>query len=356
MAELQDYKCPNCDGAVEFNAKEQMIKCPWCGTEFDVALFASDPECEAPDSMEWESASESEWKDEDGAYRFVCNSCGGEIITDETTAATRCPWCDNPVVMSGRVSGEIKPDYVIPFKLDKKEAVEALKKHVSSKKLVPKAFRDENKIEEIRGIYVPFWIYDTETSANIKYRATRTRFWSDSHYNYTETTYYSVVRGGSLAFNKIPIDASTKLENDITESIEPFDFSEAVDFESAYLAGYLADKYDVPSVDCEGRINQRVKRSVEDAFESTVVGYTSVTTEHSSVKLLNPKVKYALFPMWILNTKWQGNTYTFAMNGQTGKFVGDLPLDRGAWWRWLLGVSGIASAIGVGISLLSFFM
>ncbi len=356
MALLQDYKCPNCDGAVEFDAAEQVIKCPWCGTEFDVAVFAADPECEAPDSMEWESASDGEWKDEDGAYRFVCNSCGGEIITDETTASTRCPWCDNPVVMAGRVSGELKPDFVIPFKLDKNAAKEALRKHVSSKKLVPKVFKDENKIEEIRGIYVPFWIYDTDAKANIRYKATRVRMWSDSRYNYTETSYYSVIRGGTLGFNKIPIDASSKLANDISESIEPFDFSDAVDFESAYLAGYLADKYDVPSIECEPRINDRVKRSVEDAFRSTAVGYSTLTTEASSVQLHDPKVKYALYPVWILNTKWEGNTYTFAMNGQTGKFVGDLPLDKGAWWRWFLGVSGIASAVAVAISALTFFI
>lgn len=356
MSEVKEYKCPSCGGAVEFNPSAQMIKCPWCDTEFDIEIFRED-ESSAPDKMEWESASNTHWGDGDGdsVATFTCNSCGGEIFSDENTAATRCPWCDNPVVMTGRVSGELKPDYVIPFKLDKKAAKDALLKHISSKKLVPKVFRDENRIEEIRGIYVPFWIYDTDARANIRYKATTVRHWADSNYNYTETCYYAVGRGGSMSFEKIPVDGSSKLANDIMESIEPFNFSEAVDFETAYLAGYLADKYDVESEKCNFRVNTRVKKSVEDTFRSTVHGYATVIPEFSSIQLENATVKYALYPVWILNTVWKDERFTFAMNAQTGKFVGDLPVDWGAWWRWFLGVSGVASAVALAISLITFF-
>ncbi len=353
----QEYKCPNCDGAVEFDVSVQMIKCPWCSTKFDVAVFARDDDSTAPDKMEWEIDHKS-WSDNDGdgVCEWTCNSCGGEIIADDNTAATRCPWCDSPVVMKGRVSGTFKPDYVIPFKLDKKAATEALKKHVSSKRLAPKAFRDEHRIEEIKGVYVPCWIYDTDARASIRYRTTTVRHWADARYNYTETCFYMVGRGGNISFEHIPHDASVKLPNEIMESIEPFDFSEAVDFESAYLAGYIADKYDVECEDCVERINARVKKSTEDAFRSTVRGYTTVVCESSSIQLSDAVAKYALYPVWLLNTVWKGERYTFAMNAQTGKFVGNLPLDKGAWWRWFLGVSGIASAIALAVSLGTLFL
>lgn len=244
----------------------------------------------------------------------------------------------------GQLSGALKPDYVIPFKLDKKAAKAALQKHYGGKKLLPKVFKDQNHIDEVKGVYVPFWIFDVDADANIRYKATRVRTWSDSDYDYTETSYFSIARGGSIGFEHVPVDGSSKMADDLMESIEPFDFSKAVDFQTAYLAGYLADKYDVDAEQGINRANERIKKSTEDAFASTVQGYTSAMPEASSVRLHNGRAKYALYPVWLLNTTWNGQKYTFAMNGQTGKLVGDLPLDKGAYKKWLFGLTGIVGA------------
>jgi hypothetical protein len=133
------------------------------------------------------------------------------------------------------------------------------------------------------------------------------------------------------------------------ESIEPYDFADAVSFQTAYLAGYLADKYDVTAEQSVDRANARVKNSTEQAFKSTVEGYTSVTPENSSIQLHGGKATYALYPVWLLNTTWNGNKYTFAMNGQTGKFVGDLPVDKAAATRWTLGLSAAFSVASYGV-------
>ena len=218
--------------------------------------------------------------------------------------------------MMGQFSGALKPDYVLPFKLDKKAAKEALKKHYMGKKLLPKIFKEQNHIEEVKGVYVPFWLFDADADAHIRYKATRIRNWSDSQYNYSETSYFAVIRNGSLAFERVPVDGSSKIDDTLMESIEPFDFSEAVDFQTAYLAGYLADKYDVDSEASIGRANERIKKSTEEAFASTVVGYSSVVPMASNISLANGKAKYALYPVWFLTTSWNGEKYTFAMNGQ----------------------------------------
>ena len=161
---------------------------------------------EQPEDMSWSDEAGSEWQDgeSEGLRTYVCKSCGGEIVGDANTAATACPFCGSPVVMTGQLSGALKPDYVIPFKLDKKAAKERLKKHLTGKRLLPKAFKSENHISEVKGIYVPFWLYDTDADADIRYRATKTRFWSDSDYDYTETSYYAVHRSGSLGFDHVP--------------------------------------------------------------------------------------------------------------------------------------------------------
>lgn len=349
VSDLLEYKCPCCGGAIAFDSGLQKMKCPYCDTEFEMetlkALDAQLKEC-GTDEMNWDARENDEWQngEEEQLRSYVCKSCGGEIIGDADTAATSCPFCGNPVVMMQQFSGALRPDYVIPFKLDKKAAKAGLMRHLQGKRLLPKVFKDENHIDEIKGIYVPFWIFDAEAEADINYRATRVRAWSDSCYDYTETSFYSVLRGGSIGFERVPVDGSSKMPDDLMESVEPFDFSEAVDFQTAYLAGYLADKYDVNADTSIERANARIKQSTECAFADTVKGYATVTPQSSSVRFKHGRTKYALYPVWILNTTWEGKKYTFAMNGQTGKFVGDLPVDKKAYRKWLLGLTFLCGA------------
>ncbi len=354
MATLQEYKCPCCDGAIAFDSESQKMKCPYCGTEFEVDTLKGYDENlkgDGEDSIKWDNTAGKEWSqgEEEGLRAYVCQSCGGEIVGDETTAATACPYCGNPVVMTGQLSGSLKPDLVIPFKLDKKEAKEALKLHYKGKVLLPKVFKDENKIEEIKGLYVPFWLFDADADAHIRYKGTKVRAWSDSNYNYTETRYYSITRGGNIGFEHIPVDGSKKMQDELMESIEPYNFSEAVDFQTAYLAGYFADKYDVSAEESIESANSRIKNSTSDAFRNTVLGYTSVITEATNIKIKNGKTSYALLPVWILNTEWKGQKFRFAINGQTGKVAGDLPMDKSAFWRWFMGLAGGISAAVLGL-------
>ena len=351
MAALLEYKCPCCSGKIEFDPSLQKMKCPYCDTEFDMeTLTQYDNELsnDKPDQMTWEGGAGTEWQpgETEGMRVYSCNTCGGEVIGDETLAATSCPYCGNPIVMMGQFRGDLKPDLVIPFKLDKNAAKAGLEGHLKGKRLLPKVFKDQNHIDEIKGVYVPFWLFDADADANIRYRATRVRTWSDRNYNYTETSFFNVTRAGNIGFDKVPVDGASKMEDDLMESIEPFDYKDAVDFQTAYLAGYLADRYDVTAEQSVDRANERIKKSTESAFADTVTGYASVTPESSSIRLSNGKTKYALLPVWVLNTTWNGQKYTFAMNGQTGKFVGDLPMDKSIYRKWLLGLTaGIGAAV-----------
>lgn len=361
MEVLQQYKCPCCDGAIEFSSGAQKMKCPYCGTEFEMeTILAYDQELQqqTDDNMSWDTAAGGEWTEgeAEGLRVYICQTCAGEIVADEHTGATSCPYCGNPVVMMGQFAGDLKPDYVIPFQLDKKAAMEALKRHTSGKRLLPKVFADENHIREIKGVYVPVWLFEAEANADLRWKATRTRSWSDSEYIYTETNHYSVIRAGTIRYESVPVDGSTKMEDRLMESIEPFDFSQAVDFQTAYLSGYLADKYDVDSEQSVARANERIRRSAEEAYTATVGGYTTLVPVSNHVNLHNGVAKYALYPVWLLTTEWNGQHYLFAMNGQTGKFVGDLPLDKAAFWKWFFGIAGAVSAACFAISYLAWLL
>ena len=223
MSTLLEYKCPCCGGAIAFDSASQKLKCPYCDTEFDVETlkaYDEDLKKETPDDMKWQTEAGKEWQEgeAEGMRVYVCDSCGGEIVCDENTAATSCPYCGNPVVMKGNLKGFLKPDYIIPFKLDKKAAKAKFFEHLKGKRLLPKVFKSENHIDEIRGVYVPFWLFDSDVDANIRYKATRVRTWSDSENDYTETSYYAVYRGGNIAFENVPVDGSSKMPDDLMSS------------------------------------------------------------------------------------------------------------------------------------------
>ena len=348
MAGMLEYKCPCCDGAIKFDSTTQKLKCPYCDTEFEVdALKGYDEDLKdaKPSRMNWTTPGGG-WAEGEtaGLHTYACKSCGGEIVGDDTMAASACPFCGNPIVLTGQFAGDLRPDLIIPFKLDKKAAKEKLQEHLKGKTLLPKVFRSQNHIDEIKGVYVPFWLYDSDADAQLRFTATRTRCWSDDDYDYTETSYYSVRRDGVLGFDAVPVDGSSKMADDLMESIEPFAMQDAVAFNTAYLAGYVADKYDVDAKKSIERANERIRQSTEDAFTQTVTGYDSVKVENSSIQLHGGKAKYALFPVWVLSTSWRGENYIFAMNGQTGKVVGNLPVDKAAARKWTLGLTAAVGA------------
>lgn len=350
VATLLEYECPACGGALQFDAQLQKVKCPYCDSEFEVDSMRdkdSDLDTEMP-----QAEPECQWHEGENVYTYACQSCGGEILCDANTAATSCPYCNNPVVMKERLAGSLRPDLVIPFQLDREAAKAALHKHISGKILLPKCFKSENHIEKIQGVYVPFWLYDVSTNADISFHATKVRHWSDSNYNYTQTRHYRVRRAGGMTFEGVPVDGSTKMADALMESIEPYDISKAVNFQTAYLAGYLADKYDVSAETAKPRSEERIRASVEETLRSTAGGYSTVTAENAQIDVQTERVRYGLMPVWVLNTRYQGKDYVFAMNGQTGKMVGDLPMSQLAYWLWFGGVSVIGTVLAYLLGLL----
>ncbi len=354
MSELQEYKCPACGGALEFDAASQRMKCPFCDSEFDMEAFRTDNTSDeaSGSALEWGESAGQQWEsgETDGLKIYTCQSCGGEIVGEDNLGATSCPYCGNQVVMTGQFSGDLKPDYVIPFKIDKKSAKEKLKEYVAGKKFVPKMFKDENHIDEIKGIYVPVWLFDANVNADVNYIGRNIRHWSDSNFDYTETETFNIMRSGNISFERVPVDGSEKMEDDLMESIEPFDFNDAVDFQTAYLAGYLAERYDVNEEQSIDRANQRIEQSTTDAFRETVTGYTFVEKASANMNLNSGKASYALYPVWILNTTYRDEHFKFAINGQTGKMAGDLPVDEGGLWRYFGIWAAICSAVIYGIS------
>lgn len=335
--QVTNYKCPACTGPLHFGGGSGKMECDYCGSLFDVDeienLYEKENELaveaakKAEQKDEWEFEG-SDWVDE-GMKLYNCHSCGAELVYEDTTAASSCPYCDNPTLVPGQFAGMLKPDYVVPFKYEKDAAVASLKSHYEGKVLLPNVFKEQNHIEEVKGVYVPFWLYDGNAEGDGVYEGKIVKSRREGDYNITTTKHYIVKRSGTMGFSKIPADASSKMPDDLMDSVEPYDYKEMKPFSKAYLTGYIADKYDVSAEDNTERAMKRAKESVKTALKSDLhQTYSEVKDKTVNVHVKQGKISYALMPVWLLNTKWEDNNYMFAMNGQTGKFVGNLPADK----------------------------
>ena len=381
--QVTNYQCPACTGPLHYSAKSGKLECDYCDSSFDVAEIealyarkeaeaaaakqAADAKAEAAQAAKAEAAEAAaasggwdtsdlsrDWGAEaDGLRVYSCPSCGAELICDQSTAATACPYCGNPAIVPGQFSGALRPDSILPFRLSKDDAVQALRAHYKGKPFLPRSFTSANHIEQIQGVYVPFWLFDGGAEGAASYRASNTNVYETGDYEITETRHYHVVRAGSLAFEKIPVDASSKMPDDHMDSIEPFDYAQLRPFSTAYLPGYLADKYDVTIDDSRDRADTRCRETLAQALRDTVTGYGACVTEREDIALRRGKVHYALLPVWMLSTKWNGQDFLFAMNGQTGKLVGDLPTDRGRFWGMF---AAIAAPLTVALTAILQFL
>ncbi len=351
-----EYKCPCCGAGLAFGEEVQQMHCEYCDNTFDVdAVRAYNQSLQQGDQSEVQfNSPKNGWEASDQAQMrvFICPSCGGELITDANTAATFCPYCENPAIIETRLSGGMRPEYVIPFQKTKEDAQQAFLSLCKGKKLLPKMFTQENRIEKITGIYVPFWLYSCTGTVQANYRATRIHSWCDSHYRYMKTDHYLLSRTGSANFTNIPIDASRKMEDEIMESIEPFNFSQMVQFNPAYLSGFYADKYDVDADEGKHRISQRVDATMNGLIQSSLVGFNGVVPAGRTANITQNEAKYVLLPVWMLHTKYEDKTYVFAMNGQTGKMTGTFPICPKRSAGWFAGIAAAGAVIAAVIQLL----
>lgn len=355
--QILEYECPCCGATLPFGAETQKMTCQYCDNTFDLETVKAFQENKIPletQAEQWDSLDNSQWTpdDQNSVTTYTCQSCGGELITDEQTAATFCPYCGNATILPGRLSGGVKPDAVIPFQTTKEDAQKAFLELCKGKPLLPKDFTAKHRLQKISGIYVPYWLYECDSHFDARYKATRVRHWSDAQYNYTRTEHFLLNRSAKAGFLNIPMDGSSKMDDAVMESIEPYDFSKLTDFDTAYLSGYFADKYDVPSEQGHDRVRQRVGATMDEQISPTLIGYSTAIPTVRNVTVNHGKAKYVLLPVWMLYTKYEGKDYLFAMNGQTGKMTGTFPICVKRSWAWFAGIAAAVSAVTAVIQLL----
>lgn len=332
------YKCPNCGAAMEFDSTTQKLKCLACSMVTDV--------------NEYESMYGNLYHDE-GKGRtdnvnmkiYHCQSCGAELLSDEYTSATLCSFCGNPSLVGERLSGEFSPSSIIPFKIDKEAAKKIYKKWVKKGLLTPKTLSTDSTIEKISGVYVPFWLYDFDASSQMTAKAEKVRSERHGDTEYTYTDHFHVYRDVEAKFEKVPADASEKMDDETMDKLEPFNYEDLEPFAMPYLSGYLSERYNFTDEQMQSRIRKRINRYITEITRNTINGYSTVSVLDNNVSMNNSHNEYALLPVWMLNCRYHGKDFQFVLNGQTGKIVADRPLSKGKAAAYFIGIFAVMLAV-----------
>lgn len=318
------FQCPNCSAPLSFSPEQGKFACEFCLSAFteeelshtDAAEKARQAEADAEDFCAHMNA-------------YLCPSCGGEIMADEHTAADFCAYCHSPVVLQGKLSGQMKPNKVVPFKIDEKGAKQTFLKWAKKKWFAPRDFSSDSQIGNMQGIYYPFWVTDADTHAHLDARATRVRSWRSGNKIYTETSYFAVERSGDIHFEDITSSALREADKKMLEGILPFSSEDLREFAPEYLSGFVAKKRNIERADLKDEVRGRMENYAADMLRSTVVGYNTVTVNALNLHIEKSHWEYALLPLWLLVYKGKKKDYTFALNGATGKIYGSVPVSLG---------------------------
>lgn len=340
------YKCPNCAADIQFSAKDQKFVCEYCNSSFteqEMKEIAALQEQQHPDRPEEAQQPDDEFTEHTSVYS--CDSCGATIMADENTAATFCYYCHNPVILKGRVSGEYRPSYVLPFQIDREAAIGHFKEFVKKHRFLPKDFLSAGQQEKIVGLYVPFWVTDVNVNAEMDALGKRIRSWTSGNYSYTETQEYALARKANVVIKGLPADGASHIDDDLMEAVEPFDYAKIKPFAMQYLSGFLAEKYDMDYAKMFPRIQNRAVQASDQLVRQSMTGYSSVSVTRSDIKVMNTKWEYMLLPVWFMTYKYNDKVYEFALNGQTAKFVGEPPLSKPRLAAFCLGLGAAAAVL-----------
>ncbi|MCQ2417884.1 MAG: hypothetical protein MJ071_08775 [Oscillospiraceae bacterium] len=353
MMDALAYKCPNCGADLKFSAEHQNFGCDFCMSSFsedEMKQIAASQEAMSAARPQEEPEIDTEFEDMTSIYH--CESCGAEIMADDNTAATFCFYCHNPVILKGRVSGDLRPSYVLPFQVHREGAVDHFKAWVKKHWFLPSDFLSAGQQEKIVGLYVPFWVTDVEVNAEMDALCKKYRTWTSGDYTYRETREFAVARKAKIMLQGLPADGASHIDDDLMEAVEPFDYSAVKPFSMQYLSGFMADKYDMNMSDMFPNIQKRAVQASDSLVRASMRNYDSVSVSRADISVMSTKWEYMLLPVWFMTYKYKGKIYEFALNGQSAKFVGTPPLHNGKLALFSAGIGLLAAAITVAVGVL----
>ena len=314
------FKCKNCGGNVVYNPDKKKM---WC------------PHCESIDSEERI----------DTEVMTSCGNCGAPLdhITGYTSAL-KCSHCGSYIILKDRVEGKNRPNLILPFEVSKNKAVKILRKEFAKRIFTPDSFLSNASLQCMEGSYVPFWLYDYLSKVDYEGTATKVRVHRSNDMEITETSHYRVIRKMDIKFDKIPVDASVRMADDIMDLMEPYEYQALCDFEEKYMSGFEGEMVNFPLDEEEHRAKEKARKDSESFLQDSITGYSTNVTVQKEIDIYRKDVHFALLPVWVYKYNFLGKDYMYYVNGQTGKVIGKTPTDKK---KALLYSGTVAMAVGM---------
>ncbi len=339
MPKAQTYQCPNCNGVLEFDATIGKLRCQHCRTVFEEGEAEKFiPIGQTPvEAHETEHARTVEdflerapWAiTADGSVNAIiysCPSCAAEIAADQSTVSTNCPYCGNNMLVSGLATKDNIPEWVLPFSVTEEQAQERMRAHFEHKWYLSRAFDAE--LRHMQGMYIPYHLYNINVWGRAAYVGYETETDKDDH---TRKYYYGIRRAGHASFERIPINGSSKMPDGHMDAIAPFDFNKMKDFSASYAAGYLMEVADESAEECRPRAEKRAVTSFEEDLKRDATRDFSVDgideVVYQDTEFSHEGYGSCVLPVWMMHCTWEDHQMLFAVNGETGECVGDLPVE-----------------------------
>lgn len=318
------FKCMNCGANSIYDPDKNAMYCPHC------------------DGIDSDSL-------QPGAGLETCVVCGAPITVDDYTCACKCEHCNSYMIFEERVSGSYEPHLIMPFQISKQKAKDLIKEKFGKRLFVPSTFLKSAYLDKIEGIYVPFYMYDFDCTYDYSGTGKKVRRWTAGNTEYTETSVYQVERSMDIDFQKIPVDASIKMEDGAMDLLEPYDYSALQQFQAKYMSGFLGEMKNMSETELEPRARHKANSDAQAMMRETMREYTTVTPNHQNIDLHTKMVHYALLPVWDYTYRYRNKDYHFKLNGQTGKLVGATPISVGKATLYtltmLFGLYGVAGLL-----------
>lgn len=318
------FRCKNCGGNAVYSPEHGKMFCPHC------------------DGIESENKEVS-------ANKTECVNCGAPLTIGEYNSTCKCEYCGSYIILDERVEGAYKPNLVLPFKLSMKQAVAKMKEEFKHRVFTPDSFLTESTLKDMKGMYVPFWMYDYKADCDYVGRGTKVRVWTSGNTEYTETSFYRIERNMTVDFDKIPVDASIEMQDDVMDLMEPFDYGQLEEFQEKFMSGFYGEMYNKSADELEDRAKQKAAKDTDSLLRESIAGYTTVTAEKNEKSIERNGLNYVLLPVWKYVYRYQEKDYEFYVNGQTGKIIGSTPTSK----KKVLAYGGtVFAAVWLGLTIL----
>ena len=324
--EIEVYVCENCGANMVFDIKSQSLKCPYC--ESEVAIDQSGEVKEYDFSYVSKLETQSDWNQE--VEVIACESCGAETVVEKQVTALHCSYCGSSHVLKTKQSAGIKPEGVLPFKIDKYQAMDEMERWMKQRWLAPNDLKSLYQSDKLQAVYIPYWTYDVKTYSTYTGRGGRyyyeTREVNGKKQTIQKVRWYPVSGQLNEFFDDVLVNASAYYSDAIMSGVEPYNTDRVQPYKTEYLSGYLAERYHLGVKEGFTIAKQKIESELENQARNEVlrrfdtVSGILVHTHYQDVTF-----KHVLLPIWCATYDYKGKAYQYIINGETGRIHGTYP-------------------------------